>query len=55
MDPRRRSTRLTITVPASVADALQQRAKREGRSLSNLASWLIEQHALQQGQLEDHR
>jgi predicted HicB family RNase H-like nuclease len=40
----RRSQRLTITVPSSVSAALAQRAQAEGRSLSNLAAHLIEQH-----------
>ena len=40
----RRSERLTITIPHNVSAALAQRAQAEGRSLSNLAAFLIEQH-----------
>ena len=40
----RRSERLTITIPHNVSAALTQRAQAEGRSLSNLAAFLIEQH-----------
>jgi len=35
--------RLFATVPDYVADALDQRAKREGRSTSNLVAFLLEQ------------
>jgi predicted HicB family RNase H-like nuclease len=40
----RRSQRLSITIPSSVSTALAQRAQAEGRSLSNLAAFLLEQH-----------
>ena len=35
--------RLTITIPFVVFSALEQRSVQEGRSLSNLAAFLIEQ------------
>jgi len=38
----RKPTRISITVPYGVADSLQQRSDVEGRSLSNLASHLLE-------------
>jgi hypothetical protein len=38
----RKPTRISITVPYCVADSLQQRSDVEGRSLSNLASHLLE-------------
>jgi hypothetical protein len=41
---RRSGTRITITVPASVVETLSRRALAEGRSLSNLAAFLLEQH-----------
>ncbi|MFZ9621142.1 MAG: ribbon-helix-helix domain-containing protein [Prochlorococcaceae cyanobacterium] len=34
--------RLTITLPFTVFSALEQRSGQEGRSLSNLAAYLIE-------------
>ncbi len=34
--------RLTITLPYTVFSALEQRSLQEGRSLSNLAAYLIE-------------
>lgn len=38
----RQPVRITITVSCSTYDQLQQRSDREGRSLSNLASHLLE-------------
>ncbi|MBD1194681.1 hypothetical protein [Vulcanococcus sp. Clear-D1] len=38
----RSSQRLTITVAYSTLDALIERSNREGRSLSNLAAYLLE-------------
>ena len=38
----RSSQRLTITVAYSTLDALVERSSREGRSLSNLAAYLLE-------------
>ena len=38
----RSSQRLTITVAYSTLDALVERSNREGRSLSNLAAYLLE-------------
>ena len=38
----RSSQRLTITVPHATLDALVERSNREGRSLSNLAAYLLE-------------
>ena len=35
--------RITITVSQEVRDALLERSRREGRSLSNLAALLLEQ------------
>lgn len=35
--------RLFATVPDYVADALERRAKREGRSVSSLVAFLLEQ------------
>ncbi|WP_250544949.1 hypothetical protein [Synechococcus sp. LA31] len=35
--------RLTITIPFTVFSALEQRSAEEGRSLSNLAAFLLEQ------------
>ena len=43
----RSSKRLTITVPQSILEALNEISSREGRSLSNLAAYLLES-ALQQ-------
>jgi hypothetical protein len=38
----RSSQRLTITVAYATLDALVERSSREGRSLSNLAAYLLE-------------
>ena len=38
----RSSQRLTITVANATLDALVERSNREGRSLSNLAAYLLE-------------
>jgi hypothetical protein len=38
----RSSKRLTITVPQSTLEALAERSSHEGRSLSNLAAYLLE-------------
>ena len=38
----RSSKRLTITVAESVLESLNERSNREGRSLSNLAAYLLE-------------
>jgi hypothetical protein len=38
----RRPRRITITVPHHAYSALQQRSDLEGRSLSNLAAYLLE-------------
>ncbi|WP_398326032.1 hypothetical protein [Vulcanococcus sp.] len=38
----RSSQRLTITVAHATLDALVERSNREGRSLSNLAAYLLE-------------
>jgi predicted CopG family antitoxin len=46
----RRSTRLTITVPASVVETLARMALEEGRSTSNLAARLLERHARENGE-----
>ena len=35
--------RLTITIPFTVFSALEKRSGEEGRSLSNLAAYLLEQ------------
>lgn len=40
---RRASKRVTITLPHSAFQLLEQRSTAEGRSLSNLAAYLIEQ------------
>lgn len=40
--------RLTITVPFSTFSALESRSQEEGRSLSNLAAYLLER-ALSEG------
>lgn len=46
----RKPRRITITVPHHAFSALQQRSDLEGRSLSNLAAYLLEaslaQHSL---------
>ena len=38
----RSSQRLTITVANATLDALVERSNREGRSISNLAAYLLE-------------
>lgn len=38
----RRPQRITITVPWHLHQSLLKRSDAEGRSLSNLASWLLE-------------
>ena len=38
----RSSKRLTITVAESVLESLNERSNQEGRSLSNLAAYLLE-------------
>ena len=38
----RSSKRLTITVPQTILEALIEISHREGRSLSNLAAYLLE-------------
>ena len=38
----RSTKRLTVTVPQSTLEALAERSGREGRSLSNLAAYLLE-------------
>ena len=45
----RRSTRLSITVPASVIEGLARRAVEEGRSMSNLAAHLLAEHGRENG------
>ncbi|MFM8259976.1 MAG: ribbon-helix-helix domain-containing protein [Vulcanococcus sp.] len=40
--PFRSSKRLSITVAQSTLEALAQRSSEEGRSLSNLAAYLLE-------------
>ena len=40
--PLRPRKRLTVTVPHSTLEALVERSSLEGRSLSNLAAYLIE-------------
>ena len=45
--PFRSSKRLTITVPVSIFETLSTRSGVEGRSLSNLAAYLLER-ALEQ-------
>jgi hypothetical protein len=49
VDQQRRSTRLTITMPLSVLEALARRAEDENRSLSNLAAYLLAEHARENG------
>jgi hypothetical protein len=39
------SSRLSITMPATVWHSLARRALEEGRSMSNLAAYLLERHA----------
>ena len=36
------SQRITITLPTKIFEALAQRSQQEGRSLSNLAAFLLE-------------
>lgn len=38
----RKPRRLTITVPQNVYDALDTRSTHEGRTMSNLAAYLLE-------------
>lgn len=38
----RSSQRLTVTLPFSILNALIERSQLEGRSLSNLAAYLLE-------------
>lgn len=38
----RASKRITITIPFSTFQALERRSTEEGRSLSNLAAYLLE-------------
>ena len=38
----RSSQRITITLPTKIFEALAQRSQQEGRSLSNLAAFLLE-------------
>ena len=45
----RRSTRLSITVPASIIEWLARRAVEEGRSMSNLAAHLLAEHVRENG------
>jgi hypothetical protein len=45
----RRPRRITITVPHHAFSALQQRSDLEGRSLSNLAAYLLEIALNQEG------
>ena len=40
--PFRSSRRITVTLPQSTLEALSERCLNEGRSLSNLAAYLIE-------------
>lgn len=44
--------RLTITVPYGVYDSLVRRSSYEGRSLSNLASYLLELALAKDGSLQ---
>ena len=46
----RSSQRLTITVPQATLEALANRSSSEGRSLSNLAAYLLEA-SLEEGRL----
>ena len=41
--PFRSPRRITITIPYSLLEALIERSRVEGRSLSNLAAYLLEQ------------
>jgi hypothetical protein len=45
----RSSRRLTITVPETIMQILNERSTREGRSLSNLAAYLLETALKQSG------
>jgi len=45
----RRPRRISITVPHHAFSALQQRSDLEGRSLSNLAAYLLEISLNQEG------
>jgi hypothetical protein len=38
----RKPVRVTITVPYRVSEALSERSQEEGRSISNLAAFLLE-------------
>jgi macrodomain Ter protein organizer (MatP/YcbG family) len=38
----RSSRRISITIPFSIAKQLEEKSDQEGRSLSNLASYLLE-------------
>ena len=38
------SKRFSATIPAPIMEALEHRAKREGRSVSNLVAYLLESH-----------
>lgn len=40
--PLKRPRRLTVTIPQRVMEDLEQRALLQGRSLSNLAAYLLE-------------
>jgi len=40
----RSSQRITITLPTKIFEALAQRSQQEGRSLSNLAAFLLESY-----------
>lgn len=39
----RKPQRISVTLPLSVYKPLLERSDQEGRSLSNLAAWLLEQ------------
>jgi len=47
--------RLTITVPHVLMEALIQRSSAEGRSLSNLAAYLLELSLNERAQMADRR
>lgn len=47
--------RLTITVPQALMEAMIQRSSAEGRSLSNLAAYLLEQSLDAQPPIADRR
>jgi len=49
--PFRKPSRISITVPAHIYHYLVERSNHEGRSISNLASFLLEA-ALSQDQLD---